>query len=225
MAGLKGTLRELYEGDDDRAYRFRYALLAFDLGVLHRKQREIEVAESLWLSAGYIAVALLFGSWVWWSMGPESGINYLTAFFVEKTLALDNVFVISLIFTAFAIPRLYQHRVLVWGIVGVIVLRAIVIGLGAGLVAQCAVRRTPVLLSGAPGALAAAVAADRLAPGTGPWLLLGCSPPGGAPAVASAQLRLEPLLDLRIALPEGADLALQVLLSAVDLASSPPADA
>ena len=55
-----------------------------------------------------------------------------------ETLALDNVFVISLIFTAFAIPRLYQHRVLVWGIVGVIVLRAIVIGLGAGLVAQAA---------------------------------------------------------------------------------------
>ena len=113
-------------------------LLAFDLGVLHRKQHEIEVAESLWLSAGYIAVALLFGGWVWWSMGPEAGVHYLTAFFVEKTLALDNVFVISLIFTAFAVPRLYQHRVLVWGIIGVIVLRAIVIGLGAGLVAQAA---------------------------------------------------------------------------------------
>lgn len=114
------------------------ALLVFDLGVLHRKQHEIEVGESLWLSAGYIAVAMLFGGWVWWSMGPEAGVNYYTAFFVEKTLALDNVFVISLIFTAFAVPRLHQHRVLVWGIVGVVVLRAVVIGLGAGLVAQAA---------------------------------------------------------------------------------------
>ena len=112
------------------------ALLAFDLGVLHRKQREIEVGESLWLSAGYIAVALLFGGWVWWSMGQEAGVAYLTGFFLEKSLALDNVFVISLIFTYFAVPRVYQHRVLFWGIFGVIVLRAIMIGLGAALVTQ-----------------------------------------------------------------------------------------
>ena len=111
-------------------------LLVFDLGVLHRKQREIEVGESLWLSAGYIAVALLFGGWVWWSMGQESGVAYLTGFFLEKSLALDNVFVISLIFTYFAVPRVYQHRVLFWGIFGVIVLRAIMIGLGAALVTQ-----------------------------------------------------------------------------------------
>jgi tellurite resistance protein TerC len=112
------------------------ALITFDLGVLHRKQHEIEVAESLWLSAGYIAVALAFGGWIWWSLGEQSGIDYLTGFFVEKSLALDNVFVISLIFTYFAVPRLYQHRVLVWGIVGVLVLRAIMIGLGAALVSQ-----------------------------------------------------------------------------------------
>jgi len=112
------------------------ALLAFDLGVLHRKAREIPVAESLWLSAGYIGVALLFGAWVWWYMGRQSGMEYLTGFLVEKSLALDNVFVIALIFTYFAIPRLYQHRVLFWGILGVIVLRAIMIGLGAAIVTQ-----------------------------------------------------------------------------------------
>ena len=112
------------------------ALLVFDLGVLHRKQREIEVGESLWLSAGYITVALLFGGWVWWSMGQESGVAYMTGFFVEKSLALDNVFVISLIFTYFAVPRQYQHRVLFWGILGVIVLRAVMIGLGAALVSE-----------------------------------------------------------------------------------------
>ncbi len=82
-------------------------LLALDLGVLHRRQREIQVGESLWLSAGYIGVALLFGAWVWWSMGSETGMAYLTGFFVEKSLALDNVFVISLIFSYFAVPRAY----------------------------------------------------------------------------------------------------------------------
>ncbi len=111
-------------------------LLVFDLGILHRDQHEIEVKESLALSAFYIAIALVFGGWVWWHLGPESGINYLTGFMVEKSLAMDNVFVIALIFSYFAIPRLYQHRVLFWGILGVIVLRAIMIGLGAALVTQ-----------------------------------------------------------------------------------------
>ena len=114
------------------------ALLTFDLGVLHRKQREIEVRESLWLSAGYIAIALIFGAWIWSSMGGESGMAYLTGFFIEKSLALDNVFVISLIFAYFAIPRQYQHRVLFWGILGVIVLRAAMIGLGAAVVSEFA---------------------------------------------------------------------------------------
>ena len=112
------------------------ALLAFDLGVLHRDNREIEVSESLWLSAMYIGLGLAFGGFVWWQLGAEPGMNYLTGFVVEKTLALDNVFVIALIFSFFAVPRLYQHRVLFWGVLGVIVLRAIMIGLGATLVAE-----------------------------------------------------------------------------------------
>ncbi len=111
-------------------------LLAFDLGVLHRKTREISIKESLWLSAFYISIALLFGAWVWHSLGAQSGKEYLTGFIVEKTLAMDNIFIISLIFTYFAIPHQYQHRVLFWGILGVIVLRAIMIGLGATLVAE-----------------------------------------------------------------------------------------
>ena len=111
-------------------------LLAFDLGVLHRKHREISIKGSLWMSAFYIAIALAFGAWVWHSLGAQSGKEYLTGFIVEKTLAMDNIFIISLIFTYFAIPHKYQHRVLFWGILGVIVLRAIMIGLGATLVAQ-----------------------------------------------------------------------------------------
>ncbi len=111
-------------------------LLALDLGVLHRKQREIEVRESLILSAIYIALGLGFGAWVWWYMGETAGIQYVTGFVIEKSLAMDNVFVIAMIFTYFAIPRIYQHRVLFWGILGVIVLRAIMIGLGATIVQQ-----------------------------------------------------------------------------------------
>jgi tellurite resistance protein TerC len=112
------------------------ALLAFDLGVLHRDDHEIGVRESLLLSAGYITAALIFGAWVWSYMGAESGMDYYTGFLIEKSLSMDNVFVIALIFTFFAIPRQYQHRVLFWGILGVIVLRAIMIGLGASLVSQ-----------------------------------------------------------------------------------------
>ncbi len=112
------------------------SLLVLDLGVLHRKTREIGVKESLWMSAFYIGIALLFGGWVWQELGAQSGTEYITGFLVEKTLAMDNVFVISLIFTYFAVPPIYQRRVLFWGILGVIVLRAIMIGLGATLVAE-----------------------------------------------------------------------------------------
>jgi len=112
------------------------ALLVFDLGVLHKESREIEVRESLMMSALYIGLGLGFGAWVWWYLGAEPGMNYLTGFPVEKALAMDNVFVIAMIFAFFSVPRIYQHRVLFWGILGVIVLRAIMIGLGATIVSQ-----------------------------------------------------------------------------------------
>jgi tellurite resistance protein TerC len=112
------------------------ALLAFDLGVLHKDDREIGVRESLLLSAGYVGVAVCFGAWVWWYMGADTGMDYYTGFMIEKSLSMDNVFVIALIFAFFAIPRQYQHRVLFWGILGVIVLRAIMIALGAALVSE-----------------------------------------------------------------------------------------
>jgi tellurite resistance protein TerC len=111
-------------------------LLVLDLGVLNKKDHEIGVKESLLLSALYIGIALVYGAWVWWQFGSTSGIAYYTGFVLEKTLALDNIFVISLIFSYFAIPRLYQHRVLFWGILGVIVLRGIMIAMGAAIVDQ-----------------------------------------------------------------------------------------
>jgi tellurite resistance protein TerC len=114
-------------------------LLVLDLGVFNKTDHEIGVAESLRLSAFYIAIGVLFSLFVWWQVSYRvegAAVLYLTAFVVEKTLAMDNVFVIALTFSYFAIPRQYQHRVLFWGILGVIVLRGIMIGLGATLVAE-----------------------------------------------------------------------------------------
>ncbi len=111
-------------------------LTIFDLGVLHKDDREMGIAESLKLSAFYIAVALAFGAWIWVERGADLGMKYYTGFFIEKALSIDNVFVISLIFTYFAIPTKYQYRALLWGILAVIVLRGIMIAGGAALVSQ-----------------------------------------------------------------------------------------
>ncbi|MHA7775798.1 TerC family protein [Roseibium sp. M-1] len=112
------------------------ALLAFDLGVLHRRPHKPTLKESLLLSGFYIGLGLLFSLWIWQMIGPQAAMLYLTGFVVEKSLSLDNVFVIACIFSYFAIPQAYQHRVLVYGILGVIVLRGIMIGAGTAVVTQ-----------------------------------------------------------------------------------------
>jgi len=112
------------------------ALTAFDLGVLHREDREMGIAESLKLTAFYISIALAFGAWIWMQRGADPAMKYFTGFFIEKALSIDNVFVISLIFTFFAIPAKYQYRALLWGIIAVIVLRGLMIAAGAALVEQ-----------------------------------------------------------------------------------------
>ena len=112
------------------------SLLVLDLGVFHKKDHEIGIKESLWTSAFYIFMALLFGLWVWYIKGLDSFAEYITGFLVEKSLALDNIFLISLIFSSLSIPLKYQHRVLFWGILGVIVLRAIMIGLGVQIITR-----------------------------------------------------------------------------------------
>jgi tellurite resistance protein TerC len=111
-------------------------ILVLDLGVLHRKQREIGVRESMLLSAGYMVLAGLFGLYVLWQMGGNAAAEFYTGYLIEWSLSLDNVFVISLIFTFFHIPRIYQHRVLFWGIIGVIVMRGTMIFLGSALVQE-----------------------------------------------------------------------------------------
>jgi tellurite resistance protein TerC len=111
-------------------------LTAFDLGFLHKEDKEMGIGESLKLSAFYISIALLFGVWVWIQKGADLGMKYYTGFFIEKALSIDNVFVISLIFTYFAIPRRYQYRALLWGIIAVIVLRGLMIAVGAAVVQE-----------------------------------------------------------------------------------------
>jgi tellurite resistance protein TerC len=112
------------------------ALTAFDLGFLHKEDKEMGIGESLKLSAFYISIALAFGVWVWMAKGAEMGMQYYTGFFIEKALSIDNVFVISLIFGYFAIPAKYQYRALLWGIIAVIVLRGLMIAAGAAIVQQ-----------------------------------------------------------------------------------------
>jgi tellurite resistance protein TerC len=111
-------------------------LLILDLGVFDKKDREIGFKESLWMSGFYILMAVLFGLWVWYIKGLDSFAEYITGFLVEKSLALDNIFLISLVFSSLSIPLKYQHRVLFWGILGVIVLRAIMIGLGVQIITR-----------------------------------------------------------------------------------------
>lgn len=109
-------------------------LTAFDLGVLHKEDKAMGIAESLRLTAFYITIALAFGAWVWAEKGADLGMKFFTGFFIEKALSIDNVFVISLIFTFFAIPARYQYRALLWGIIAVIFLRGGMIAGGAALV-------------------------------------------------------------------------------------------
>jgi tellurite resistance protein TerC len=120
-------------------------LMVFDLGVLHKDDHEIGVAESLKLSAFYIMISIAFGGYIWWAWangtlvttdGTNPVASYFQGYLIEKVLSIDNVFVISLIFSFFAIPRKYQYRALVWGIIGVIVLRGIMIAVGAELIAN-----------------------------------------------------------------------------------------
>lgn len=123
---------------------FVLCMLALDLGVFHRHTRTIKIKEALVWSGVWIVLALLFNLLLflfWDRIQPtsaytpkEAGIAFLTGYLVEKALSVDNVFVFILVFTYFAVPPEYQHRVLFWGILGAIVFRAIFIAIGAALI-------------------------------------------------------------------------------------------
>ena len=109
-------------------------LVIIDLFILHRDQHEIGVRESFRLSSFYIGVSLLFGLFIWWNLGEELALEYYTGYIIEQSLSMDNIFVMAVIFGAMKIPRMYQHRVLFWGIMGVIILRGAMIVMGATLI-------------------------------------------------------------------------------------------
>ncbi len=112
---------------------FVLAMLALDLGVFHRKAHEVHVREALIWTAVWIALALVFniGVYVWF--GSERALEFLAGYVIEKALSVDNIFVFIVVFSAFAVPPKLQHRVLFWGIIGALVMRALFIALGAAL--------------------------------------------------------------------------------------------
>lgn len=113
---------------------FVLVLLALDLGILHRKDHAVGIREALLLSLGYFVLALLFGAGVYHYMGAEAGFQFFTGYLIEKSLSVDNIFVFVLIFSFFAVPAQYQHRVLFWGIIGALIMRATLILVGAAVI-------------------------------------------------------------------------------------------
>jgi tellurite resistance protein TerC len=109
-------------------------LLALDLGILHRKGKEVGIREALLLSLGYFLLALLFGAGVYHFLGANAGVEFFTGYLLEKSLSVDNIFVFVLIFSHFSVPPQYQHRVLFWGILGALVMRAAMILTGAAII-------------------------------------------------------------------------------------------
>jgi tellurite resistance protein TerC len=109
---------------------FVIAMLALDLGVFHRKAHVIHIKEALGWSVAWILLSLLFNLGIYFWRGSETALEFLTGYLIEKSLSVDNIFVFVLIFSYFRIPFLYQHKVLFWGIVGALILRAIFIAAG-----------------------------------------------------------------------------------------------
>jgi len=108
-------------------------LLLIDLLVLHREAHEVDMREATVTSAGWIALGVAFTAVVWAILGGDAAGQYITGYVIEKSLAVDNVFVWAVIFSYFSVPNRYQHRVLFWGIFGALVLRAIFIFAGVAL--------------------------------------------------------------------------------------------
>jgi tellurite resistance protein TerC len=109
-------------------------MLALDLGFFHRQAHTVKLREALVWTAVWIAVSLLFNLAVYLYLGPQAGLHFLTAYLIEKSLSIDNIFVFLLIFTYFAVPSRYHHRVLYWGILGALIMRGIFIAAGIALI-------------------------------------------------------------------------------------------
>jgi len=110
---------------------FVVAMLALDLGVLHREAHEVSLKEAAGWSILWIALALVFNYGLYIFQGGQAGLEFLTGYLIEKALSVDNIFVFVLIFSYFNVPPRYQHRVLFWGILGALLMRGAMIAAGA----------------------------------------------------------------------------------------------
>ena len=115
---------------------FVLGMLALDLGVFNRKAHEVRMKEALTWSIVWVALSLAFNGWIYYRFGSQKALEFLTGYLIEKALSVDNIFVFVILFASFAVPKMYQHRVLFWGVLGAILMRAIFIGLGAALVSR-----------------------------------------------------------------------------------------
>jgi len=115
---------------------FILGMLALDLGVFHRKAHAVSFKEALCWTATWITLALLFGAGVWQIAGHEKALEFYTGWLIEYSLSVDNVFVFALIFSYFAVPLAWQHKVLFWGILGALIMRLAMIGAGVALISR-----------------------------------------------------------------------------------------
>jgi tellurite resistance protein TerC len=115
---------------------FLIIMLILDLGIFNRRKHTVSVKEALISSAAWISLAIIFNIGIFHFAGKEKGLEFLTGYILEYSLSVDNIFVFILLFSYFAVPSRYQHKVLFWGIIGAIIMRAVLIALGAALVAK-----------------------------------------------------------------------------------------
>jgi tellurite resistance protein TerC len=115
---------------------FVLAMLALDLGVFHRHAHVVTFKESIAWTTIWVALALLFNAGIWHLAGSQKALEFFTGYVIEKSLSVDNVFVFAMLFSYFAVPLLYQHKVLFWGVLGALVMRAAMIAVGAALISE-----------------------------------------------------------------------------------------
>jgi len=115
---------------------FVLGMLALDLGLFHRKAHVVSFKESITWTVVWVALALLFNGGIWHVYGSQKALEFFTGYLIEKSLSVDNVFLFALLFSYFAVPAKYQHKVLFWGILGALIMRALMIALGAALITR-----------------------------------------------------------------------------------------
>ncbi|MFL6248786.1 MAG: TerC family protein [Vicinamibacterales bacterium] len=115
---------------------FVLGVLALDLGVFSRKAHVVRFREALIWTCVWVSLAMIFNAWIYIQFGSHKALEFLTGYLIEEALSVDNIFVFVILLSSFAVPKIYQHRVLFWGVIGAIVMRAIFIGLGVALISR-----------------------------------------------------------------------------------------